>query len=63
MSTTDILALLPLLLIAATSLVVMLAIAVRRSHALTVGLTLAGLATAFLSMFQTVIRLPFQWLR
>jgi NADH-quinone oxidoreductase subunit N len=60
MSTTDILALLPLLLIAATSLVVMLAIAVRRSHALTVGLTLAGLATAFLSIFGAAPLLPRQ---
>ena len=58
MSATDALALLPLLLIATTSIVVMLAIAARRSHALTVGLTLAGLAAAFLSIFAAAPLLP-----
>ena len=40
MSPADILALLPLLLIGATSIVVMLAIAFKRNHALAAGLTL-----------------------
>ena len=50
MNANDILALLPLLLIAGTSIVVMLGIAVKRSHAVTVALTLAGLAAAFVSI-------------
>ena len=50
MNTADILALLPLLLIAATSIVVMLGIAFKRSHALAAGLTLAGLTAAFISI-------------
>ncbi|MFS8083924.1 MAG: NADH-quinone oxidoreductase subunit N, partial [Ginsengibacter sp.] len=41
----------PLLLVAATSVVVMLAAAAHRSHALALGLTLAGLASAFCSIF------------
>jgi NADH-quinone oxidoreductase subunit N len=45
------LALLPLLLVASTSVIVMLAAAVHRSHALAFGLTLVGLAGAFLSVF------------
>jgi NADH-quinone oxidoreductase subunit N len=48
---SDLFALLPLLLVAATSVIVMLAAAVHRSHALAFGLTLAGLAGAFLSVF------------
>lgn len=51
MTASDLLALLPLLLVAATSVIVMLAAAVHRSHALAFGLTLAGLAGAFLSVF------------
>ncbi|MDQ2946473.1 MAG: NADH-quinone oxidoreductase subunit N [Acidobacteriota bacterium] len=51
MTASDILALLPLLLVAATSVVVMLAAAMHRSHALAFGLTLAGLASAFCSIF------------
>jgi NADH-quinone oxidoreductase subunit N len=47
----DLLALLPLLLVAATSVIVMLAAAVHRSHAVALGLTLAGLASAFFSVF------------
>jgi len=50
MNATDILVLLPLLLIAGTSAIVMLGIAAKRSHALTAGLTLAGLAAAFVSI-------------
>lgn len=51
MNITGILALLPLHLVAATAIAVMLGIAARRSHALTAGLTLGGLAAAFLSVF------------
>ena len=51
MTASDLLALLPLLLVAATSVIVMLAAAVHRSHALAFGLTLAGLAGAFFSVF------------
>ncbi len=47
MTATDVLALLPLVLVAATSVVVMVAAAVRRNHALALGITLAGLAAAF----------------
>jgi NADH-quinone oxidoreductase subunit N len=51
MNAADIIALLPILLISATAVVVMLGIAVKRSHALAAGLTLAGLAGAFLAIF------------
>jgi NADH-quinone oxidoreductase subunit N len=51
MNATDILALLPLILIAGTALVVMLAIAFIRNHALAAGLTLIGLAAGFISLF------------
>jgi len=51
MIATDVLALLPLVLVAATSVVVMVAAAVRRNHALALGITLAGLAAAFCSVF------------
>src|SRR6266404_387668 len=50
MNATDMLALLPLLLIAGTSILVMLGIAVKRNHAVTAALTLAGLAAAFVSI-------------
>ena len=51
MNARDIMALLPLILLAGTANVVMLAIAFRRNHALAASLTLAGLAAAFLSLF------------
>ncbi|MEO8051476.1 MAG: NADH-quinone oxidoreductase subunit N [Acidobacteriota bacterium] len=51
MTAIDLLALLPLLLVAATSVAVMLAAAVRRNHAVALGLTLAGLAAVFCSLF------------
>jgi NADH-quinone oxidoreductase subunit N len=51
MNARDIMALLPLILLAGTANVVMLAIAFRRNHALAAGLTLVGLAAAFLSLF------------
>jgi NADH-quinone oxidoreductase subunit N len=54
----DIISLLPLLLISATAVVVMLGIAFRRSHALAAGLTLVGLAAAFISIFAAVPLAP-----
>ena len=51
MITSDLLALLPLLLIAASALAVMLGIAAKRSPALAAGLTLAGLTAALLSVW------------
>src|SRR5215472_5547921 len=53
MRSTDILALLPLLLSAATAVIAMLAISIRRDHDLVLGLTLAGLAAAFISVCMT----------
>ena len=47
MKGSDVLALLPLIVLAGTSVLVMLTVAVRRSHGFTLGLTLAGLAAAF----------------
>ena len=60
MNSTDTLALLPLLLLAATAVVVMLGIAVKRSHALTATLTLIGLAASFLSVFAVAPLVPRQ---
>ena len=60
MDTADILALLPLILIAATSIVVMLGIACKRSRPLAMGLTLAGLAAAFISLFAAAPLAPRQ---
>ena len=51
MNATDLFVLLPLLLLAGTSVVVMVAIAVRRSHPLTLGLTVMGLAASFISLW------------
>lgn len=47
MNGADAITLLPLMVVAGTSVLVMLATAVRRSHTFTLGLTLAGLAAAF----------------
>jgi NADH-quinone oxidoreductase subunit N len=60
MGTRNILALLPLLLIAGTSIAVMLGIAIKRDHALAAGLTLAGLTAAFLSIFAAAPLAPLQ---
>ncbi len=60
MNATDILALLPLLLIAGTAVVVMLGIAAKRSHGLTATLTLAGLAAAFVSLWAAAPLVPRQ---
>ncbi len=51
MPSSDLIALLPLLVVAGTSVVVMLAIAIHRSHRLTSLLTLIGLACAFASLW------------
>jgi NADH-quinone oxidoreductase subunit N len=60
MNTNDLLALLPLLLIAASAVVVMLGIAFKRSPALAAGLTLAGLTAAFVSIRAAVPIVPRQ---
>jgi len=60
MNTADFLALLPLLLIAAAAVVVMLGIAFQRNHAFAAGLTLAGLAAAFFSIFAAIPEAPRQ---
>jgi NADH-quinone oxidoreductase subunit N len=51
MSSADVTALGPLIVIAATAIVVMIGIAFRRNHALAVTLTLAGFAVASISIF------------
>jgi NADH-quinone oxidoreductase subunit N len=58
MNTHDLFLLLPLLVIASSSVVVMLTIAFYRSHALTVFLTLAGLSLAFISLSSVAPLLP-----
>lgn len=60
MTATDLFTLLPLLILGGASIVVMVAIAIRRSHALTVTLTLIGLAAAFASLFWVAPRAPQQ---
>jgi NADH-quinone oxidoreductase subunit N len=60
MNAADILASLPVLLIAAASIVVMLGIACKRNHPLAMGLTLAGLAAALLSLFVAAPLVPRQ---
>lgn len=60
MTFADILALLPLLLIGGTSIVVMLAIAGKRSHTLTAGVTITGLSVAFLSLWVAAAHVPRQ---
>jgi len=51
MTASDVLALLPLLLIAGSSVAVLIAAAVGRNHAVAFGLSLAGLAASFCSVF------------
>jgi NADH-quinone oxidoreductase subunit N len=60
MSTRDLFALLPLLSIAVSAVVVMLAIAFKRSAGLAAGLTLAGLAGAFVSIWAAAPVVPRQ---
>jgi len=56
MTTVELLALSPLLLVAGTSVVVLGAVAVGRNHAVSFGLTLAGLAAGFGSIFFVPMR-------
>src|SRR5665213_2580167 len=56
MTAVDLLALLPLLLVAATAVVMLGGVAVGRNHAVAFGLTLAGLAAGFGSMFFVPMR-------
>jgi len=56
----DLVALLPLLILAATAVVVMLAVAVHRSHAVSAALTLVGLAISFGSLWIAGPQLPRQ---
>ncbi|MGH9377550.1 MAG: NADH-quinone oxidoreductase subunit N, partial [Terriglobia bacterium] len=51
MSATDLFTILPLLILGGASVVVMVVIAIRRNHAVTLALTLIGLAAAFASLF------------
>ena len=51
MTFTDLTAMLPIVVLAITSVALMLIIAIRRSHALTAGVALAGLGVAFVSIF------------
>lgn len=51
MTGADLVALLPLLIVAATAVLTMVLVAIRRSHAATVVLTLAGLAAAFVCLW------------
>ena len=60
MNAADILALFPLLLIGASAIVVMLAIALKRNHGLASGLTLVGLAAAFISIWAAAPLAPRQ---
>jgi NADH-quinone oxidoreductase subunit N len=60
MSTPDLLALLPLLLIAASAVVVMLGIAFKRDPSLAAGLTVAGLTAAFVSIWAAAPVVPRQ---
>jgi len=58
MNTADLVALLPLLLVAGTSVLVMLEIAAWRSHWVSLGITLIGLAAAFGSLWLVVPLAP-----
>lgn len=60
MNAAEMLALLPLLVIAGASVVVMLAIAFNRNHAFVAGLTLVGLAAAFISLYAAAPLAPRQ---
>lgn len=60
MNDTDLRSLLPLILLGLTSILVILGIAAKRSHALALGLTLAGLTAAFFSIFAAAPLAPRQ---
>ena len=51
MTRADYIALLPLLVVAGTAVLIMVLVAIRRSHVLTVGIARAGLAAAFGSLW------------
>lgn len=59
-SGTELIVLLPLLIVAGTSIVVMLAVAIRRRHALSASLTLVGLTAAFASLWIAAPIVPVQ---
>jgi NADH-quinone oxidoreductase subunit N len=58
MNAADLIALLPLLALAATAIVVMLAIAVDRSHGVSAALTALGLCVAFATLFVAASQVP-----
>ena len=58
MNQADLFVLLPILIIAATPVAVMVAVAFRRNHSVSLGLTLAGLTFAFLSLVPVAVRTP-----
>ena len=60
MTAPDFIALLPLLIVTGTSILIMLVVAVRRRHAVTAALTLAGLAVAFASVWVAATVAPRQ---
>src|SRR5260370_41434520 len=60
MNATEVLFLVALLMIAGASVVVRLAIAFKRNHAFVAGLTLVGLAAAFISMWAAAPLAPRQ---
>lgn len=58
MESADFIALLPLLITAGTALLLMIAIAIRRSHAATASLAFLGLAASFASLFAALGKAP-----
>lgn len=60
MSGNDLRALYPIFVIAATAILAMLAIAWRRSHRLTLGITLSGLSLSFLALWLSAAVIPRQ---
>lgn len=60
MSAADFVALLPLIIVATTSILVMVVIAIRRNHLVTLLLTLIGLAASFVSLWAAAGEAPRQ---
>lgn len=60
MTAIDFIALLPIIVVAATSIAVMIGVAVRRSHAASALTTMVGLAAAFLSLLPAAAAAPRQ---
>jgi NADH-quinone oxidoreductase subunit N len=60
MTLADVTALLPLLIVAATAILAMLAVAIRRRHRITATIAIAGLAAAFASLWIARPRAPLQ---